>query len=1020
MKPGVIRKSRGKPDRARRAAWLNFGWWEAGVLALSLLLLAALWTSSITRAEHELKLQTDASVQKANLLTRVFEAQTARTLKNIDLAAEIVARDYLAGGKGFQLDELLASKLIDERMSKELAILNERGQIVQTVSTPPSTDMSDRDYFTTLRDSPGRDFYVGRPIQSRSTKKWVIPVAHRITDARGQFKGVVVCGVEPAYFIDFYRREDLNQNGALTLVGTDGFTRARRAGAGDSFGDDARPLDHFRERPTGDLVATSVLDGVPRFLSYRKLADYDLIVTVGLSIDESLAEVHMRARDNRNLAILATLCILAFAAAILVVSVRRRLERERARLHELQRQAILDNIAEVAWFKDVDSRFLAVNEAFLRLSARSMDQIIGKTDADLFPLHVAEGYVASDAEVMREGGRKVMEEELPRADGKILTIETVKTCVLDTDGRIAGTVGIARDITDRRQAESERRLAAKAFECVAEGIMVTDANRTIVSVNKALTTITGYQPEELLGQKPKMLRSGRHDTAFYEAMWKDIDSNGFWHGEIWDRRKNGEIFPELLSISAVIDDAQKVSHYVGVCTDISSLKQYEERLHYQARHDALTGLPNRFEFQERFNDMLARAQRQNAQVAVMMLDLDRFKDVNDSLGHAAGDDLLQQVAERLGSCLRQIDVVGRFGGDEFAVLLDRISAQGAATVAEKLLQAFKPPFSVAGHQIFVSGSIGISCFPADATDAAALLKNADAAMYRAKTDGRNGFHFFSAEINARAMETLLTSSGLRLALERNELVLHYQPCVDLATGRITAVEALVRWQHPEQGLLAPLRFIPIAEETGLIEPIGEWVLKEACRQMRSWRDAGLPLERVAVNLAARQFAQADLPARVADVLKGAGLDACHLELELTESMMMEQPERVVQALRELKDLGVTVAIDDFGTGYSSLSYLKRFPIDFLKIDRSFIKDIPDDSEDMAITSAIIAMARSLGLQLIAEGVETMAQRDFLHRQGCDTGQGYLFSKPVVPQEIERMLRAMQASSRDHHGAALAS
>lgn len=1004
------------PDSAHRpghsAGGLNsfesFGFWEAGVALLSLALVALFWIYSSERAEHELQQSTDAAVQKTSSLTRVFEAQTAKTLKNIDLALELVARDYLAGERSFQLTELLATKLIDERMSRDLAVLDERGRVVLTVSKVAQPDLSDREYFTTLRDSPDRDFYVGKPIQSRGTNKWIIPVAHRMLGPEREFRGVVVCGVAPAYFIDFYRREDLNENGVVTLLGRDGVTRARRAREGDSFGEDVRGglLNLVRQKRVGDFIGSDNLDSVIRFQSYRELADYDLIVSVGLSVDESLADVRARLRDYRYLTIFATAYILAFGAAIIFVSMSRRRHQQRAHLDQMQRQAILDNIGEVAWFKDAQSRFLAVNHAFIDMCGRELDQIIGKTDGDLFPSHIAQRYVADDIQVMREGARKVVEEELPRADGTTLTIETSKSCVRSANGTPIGTVGIARDITARRLEEKERRLSAKAFESVAEGIMVTDENRKIVSVNKALSTITGYPPEELLGRTPKILQSGRHDAAFYEAMWKEISSTGFWHGEVWDRRKNGEIFPQLLSISAVVDEAEKLTHYVGISTDISSLKRYEERLRYQALHDALTGLPNRFQFQERFNDMVARAHRHRTQVAVMMLDLDRFKHVNDSLGHAVGDQLLQQVAERLKSCIRQVDVIGRFGGDEFAVLLDNINgAQGAATVAGRFLQAFASPFSLSGHEIFVSSSIGISCYPADATAPETLLKNADAAMYRAKAGGRNSYQFFSAEINARALDNLLMSSRLRLALERDELVLHYQPRIDLNTGRIRGVEALVRWQHPELGLLPPIRFIPVAEEMGLIEALGEWVLREACRQMREWRDAGVQFERVGVNLAARQFVQRDLPARIASVLTDSGVEAHHLELELTESMMMEQPERVVQVLTDLKSMGITLAIDDFGTGYSSLSYLKRFPIDFLKIDRSFVKNLPDDAGDVAITSAIMAMAKSLGLELIAEGVETQAQCDFLRRHGCQNAQGYLFSKPVVPEQIERMLRA---------------
>jgi diguanylate cyclase (GGDEF)-like protein/PAS domain S-box-containing protein len=531
----------------------------------------------------------------------------------------------------------------------------------------------------------------------------------------------------------------------------------------------------------------------------------------------------------------------------------------------------------------------------------------------------------------------------------------------------------------------------------------------IVSVNPAFCAITGYRHEEILGRTPKFLQSGRHDAAFYSAMWREIEQAGHWRGEIWDRRKNGEIYPELLSISVVKDAAGTTTHYVGVCTDISSLKQYEARLQHQAHHDALTGLPNRALFQDRFRETLGRARRHRSEAAVLVLDLDRFKNINDSLGHALGDLLLQAVAQRLTASVREVDTVARFGGDEFAVLLDTMeNGQKAGHVAQKLVDALAHPFQLGGHELYISASIGIGCYPQDGTDAEVLFKNADTAMYRAKAEGRNNYQYFSAEMNARALENLQMSNHLRQALERDEFQLHYQPHVELQSGRVSGAEALIRWRHPALGMIPPAKFIPLAEETGLIEPIGEWVLKAACRQMRAWQDAGLPLQRIAVNLSARQFRHPELVRRIAGILEETRLPARHLELEVTESMVMQNPENAAAVLSELRAMGISIAVDDFGTGYSSLSYLKRFPIHFLKIDRSFVSGIPQDADDAAITKGIIALARSLNLKLIAEGVETAEQREFLKRSGCDEGQGYLFSKPVPAADIERLLRSPAA------------
>jgi diguanylate cyclase (GGDEF)-like protein len=391
-------------------------------------------------------------------------------------------------------------------------------------------------------------------------------------------------------------------------------------------------------------------------------------------------------------------------------------------------------------------------------------------------------------------------------------------------------------------------------------------------------------------------------------------------------------------------------------------------------------------------------------LAVVLLDLDHFKTINDSLGHATGDLLLEAVAVRLAARVRETDTVARLGGDEFALLLDDTKGpQAAAVVGRALIDALAAPFELVGHQLYVTASLGVACYPQDGSDAESLLKNADTAMYGAKAEGRNNCRFFSQEMNARALETLVLGTSLRLALQRDELFLHYQPQYRLASGLPTGVEALLRWRHPEHGLVPPSRFIPLAEESGLIEPIGEWVLRTACRQMRAWRDAGLPLQRVAVNLSARQFRHPDLLQHVADVLDETGLAARHLELEVTESMVMQHPEDAAAVLAQLKATGITIAIDDFGTGYSSLSYLKRLPIDILKIDQSFVRGVPQDADDVAIIRAIIAMAKSLKLGLIAEGIEDADQRAFLEREGCEVGQGYLFSRPAAADAIERLL-----------------
>jgi diguanylate cyclase (GGDEF)-like protein/PAS domain S-box-containing protein len=555
------------------------------------------------------------------------------------------------------------------------------------------------------------------------------------------------------------------------------------------------------------------------------------------------------------------------------------------------------------------------------------------------------------------------------------------------------------------RSNAELCQAATVFENTKEGVMIADAANRVVAVNRAFVEITGYGADELIGRTPEVLRSSRQDEAFYRRIGEAVREHGNWQGELWDRRKNGEDYPAWLSISVVKDDDGRVTHHVSVFSDITVLKESEARLDQLAHHDPLTGLPNRLLLNARAEHALARARRNEKQMAVLFLDLDRFKYINDTLGHPAGDLLLQQVAERLRKCVRDEDTISRLGGDEFTVVLEDLDDAGAAsTVARKILGALSEKAVLFGREVFVTCSIGISLYPRDGEDIVTLFKNADSALYRAKDQGRDTYQFYTEELTTLAVERLELENDLRHALETGELLVHYQPQVNLRSGRITGMEALARWQHPRRGLLMPADFIPLAEETGLIVPLGEWVLRTACFQAKAWLDAGLSTAPVAVNLSPRQFRQKDLVERIAGTLQESGLPPDHLELEITEGLVMFNVEASVTLMGRLKDLGVRFSIDDFGTGYSSLSYLKRFPIDKIKIHQSFVQNITTDPEDAAISSAIISLTHSMKRKAIAEGVETDAQREFLLSHHCDEIQGHHFSKPAPADEIERLLR----------------
>lgn len=575
----------------------------------------------------------------------------------------------------------------------------------------------------------------------------------------------------------------------------------------------------------------------------------------------------------------------------------------------------------------------------------------------------------------------------------------------DENARIEQYTNLALLAIEHEQAELNLMLAAIAFES-QEAMVITDADTVILRINKAFTAITGYTEQEAVGQKINILKSGRHDEEFYKTMWENASSIGSWQCEIWDKRKNGEIYPNWLTITAVRDASGLISHYIGAMIDITKRKAAEDEIKHLAYYDTLTGLPNRRLLQEHLKRAITVDRRSSKQFALLMLDLDRFKAVNDSLGHLAGDELLQQVAARITARLRESDMVARLGGDEFVVLLNNINqADAAARVAKEIIATLSTPFCLSqSDDVQIGASIGIGLYPQHGDSYETLMDNADAAMYQAKEAGRGCFAYFSDDLTLAARERIALETRLRNAIGQQELRVFFQPQVDIATDRIVGGEALVRWQDPINGLVSPRSFIPIAEETGLIVELGAWVLRETCRQGRQWLDAGLPLLTLAVNVSPYQFRRGDICALVTAVLAETGFPAKQLELEITESGLMENQENATAILNSLREQGVRFAIDDFGTGYSSLAYLKHFPLDVLKIDKSFIDDIPFQQDDMEIAATIVAMGHILGFKVLAEGVETQDQLAFLQEKGCDMYQGYIKSKPLVAHEFAEFLR----------------
>ncbi|TKJ56743.1 GGDEF domain-containing protein [Pseudomonas viridiflava] len=645
-----------------------------------------------------------------------------------------------------------------------------------------------------------------------------------------------------------------------------------------------------------------------------------------------------------------------------------------------------------------DGVILEVNEGFSRITGYTEKQCLERSTLDLGIWADLSERQAMIGHIKRHGSVHEFRTRIRGSEGNIRLCELSAHPVL-IDGEDC-LLTISRDVTERQHMQEKLHLAATVFESTAEGVLITDTRQRIHAVNRAFSEITGYSETEAIGHTPRLLASGQHDSAFYAAMWHQLTAEGHWQGEIYNRRKNGDIYPSWLTISAVRNKDDLITHFVAVFADISSLKHAQARLDYQAHHDPLTGLPNRTLFENRLQTALLHSEESGSLGAVLFLDLDRFKHINDSLGHPVGDLLLKGIAQRLKEHLRDIDTVARLGGDEFIVLLPGLlQPSDAVSIANKLLACFSAPFQAGEHEFFISSSIGCSLFPNDGTDVATLVKNADAAMYRSKAKGRNRVESYTRDLTSQASERIALEQELRRALDRNELSLSFQPKTSLQTNSMVGAEALIRWSHPTFGEVPPEHFIPLAEENGMILQIGDWVIEQACLQMHAWRKTHKPFGPLSVNLAGAQLRQPHLVTRIEQLLADNGLEPGCLQLEITENFIMSQTQEALAVLHKLKKLGVQLAIDDFGTGYSSLSYLKRLPLDILKIDQSFVRGLPEDTHDAAIVRAIIALGRSMQLTVIAEGVENSEQQQFLAAEGCEQMQGYIVSLPLPPEEF---------------------
>ncbi len=680
-------------------------------------------------------------------------------------------------------------------------------------------------------------------------------------------------------------------------------------------------------------------------------------------------------------------------------------------------RGLFESSPDPAWLIE-DHRFTACNAAAVAvLGYPSQEAVLMSHPAALSPPFQPDGEnsFAKAEQLMRQSreiGVQRFEWVHRRADGTDFPAEVTLSAI-----NLQGHQGLYctwRDISERQASEADLKLAASVYHNTVEAIVIADHQGNILSVNPAFAEITGYTAEEAIGKNPRLLKSDRHHADFYAEMWRRLAETGQWRGEIWNRRKNGEIYLQYQTITAIAGTDGKPARYVSVFNDITEMRQKDERIKHLAFHDALTGLPNRSLLQDRLEHGIAVAQREGRRIAVLFLDLDRFKTVNDTLGHDHGDELLLIVTERLSNVTRTTDTLSRQGGDEFVLVLRNPSDEReVALIAERIIEVINEPMNVLGVPVQVGASLGIAFYPDDGQSALGLMKNADTAMYAAKAAGKNTYRFFNQTMTARAEERLRTEADLRMAIERGEFELYYQPKVCLDGRTACGAEALIRWNHPQRGRISPLDFIPLAEETGLIVPIGDWVLEESCRALAEWARQGIPLQRIAINVSAVQLRSGRLAERIGGLIRQYGLAPGDLGIEITESTVMGDHQNAVAVLDELRAIGLTVAIDDFGTGHSSLAYLKRLPIDTLKIDRSFVTDADSNEEDAEICRTIIALGKALSLTVIAEGVETEGQASFLAAAGCPIAQGYYFAKPLPAAEFRDWLIHRQRPDRCH-------
>ena len=983
---------------------------------------------------------------------RDMQAARERTAARADLVAEWVAGIFAVSDAGLSgvaellgpsqrrrlfgeppelelLEELLVRREESLELIGRVSIIDGQGRVVASSSSlhPPGFDVSGLPFFRLLQEQPTRMALVS-PLQwSALERRHVVLLLHRLPDDTG----LVMAQLDPAVFGQTLEGLSLTRGESIAIIDTEMQLVARRPGVGEAGAEEAagealgrRVVEPLTQAfmASGEvrthLSTESPLDGSERLYTLRRVDDLPFVVVVGESRDLLLGDWIYRlwVRVVIGLVVmgLGWLVLRHYLNRLRLEEEVRRQARERelarreAHSREARLQALVSSIQDMIFVFDAEGRFTYVHAADPGELMADAASFLQRHYREVVPAAMT-AQLDEAFEALRRGEGPVEYDYTLHIHGEPRQFHSVLSPLRELgearEEGAGGALAVVRDVTEERATEAQLRIAATAFETHL-GMVITDGDSRILKVNETFTRITGYSEAEVLGRNPRLLSSGLHDETFYRRLWRSVASSGSWQGEVWNRRKNGEVFPEWLTLSAVRDAEGRPTHFVATFSDISERKAAEEEIHQLAFFDPLTGLPNRRLMLDRLEVALKDSYRSGQFGALIFIDLDHFKQVNDTLGHHAGDQLLREVAHRYEEVLRDTDTLARLGGDEFAVLLHDLGSEPDAVaviaerVANKLLTVMQAPVRLGEERVSVSASLGVTLYRDHEMTLDEILQQADMALFQAKAAGRNALAFFDPEMQVRLQARARLEADLRQALPNDELRLHYQPQVD-DRGRPVGVEALVRWMHPVRGQVSPGEFIPLAEENRLIVAIGNWVLEQACRQLAAWAaDPARSALSLSVNVSPRQFREPDFVQRVLEILEATGAPPHRLKLEVTESLLLEARDEARSRMLELRERGVRFSLDDFGTGYSSLAYLKRLPLDQLKIDQSFVCDLLQDEASEAIVASIIALARSLRLEVVAEGVESEPQRAWLLAHGCGVFQGYLFGRPVPVEALD--------------------